>query len=118
MKRFLRENPAVVRNFVKSCIEAVHRLKADRAVGMKIAVKYLRLADTELFTKTYESSIDENKLPVKQYPTVEGLKIIIEQLALTNPRAKNAKPQDFIDARFLEEFDKGGYIDGLYGRKK
>jgi len=52
MKRFLRENPAVVRNFVKSCIEAVHRLKADRAVGMKIAVKYLRLADAELLTKT------------------------------------------------------------------
>lgn len=49
---------------------------------------------------------------------MEGLKIIIDQLALTNPKAKNAKPQDFIDARFVEEFDKGGYIDGLCGRKK
>ena len=52
MKTFLRENPAVVRNFVKSSIEAVHRLRAIRAVGMKIAVKYLRLADAELLTKT------------------------------------------------------------------
>ena len=117
-RKFLRENPTVVRNFVKSYIEAVHRLKTDRATGMKIAAKYLRLEDPELLKKTYESSIDENKLPMKQYPTVEGLKTIIDQLALTNPKAKSAKPQDFIDARFVEEFDKSGYIDSLYGRKK
>ena len=117
-RKFLRENPAVVRNFVKSYIEAVHRLKTDRTAGMKIAAKYLRLEDSELLTKTYESSIDENKLPIKQYPTVAGLKTIIDQLALTNPKAKTAKPQDFIDARFVEEFDKSGYIDSLYGRRK
>ena len=117
-RRYLRENPVVVRNFVKSYIEAVHRLKTDRAVGLKIAAKYLRLTDNDLLQRTYESSIDENKLPAKQYPTVEGLKIIIDQAALTNPKAKTAKPQDFIDARFVEEFDKSGYIDSLYGRKK
>jgi ABC-type nitrate/sulfonate/bicarbonate transport system substrate-binding protein len=117
-RKYLREHPDVVRNFVKSYIEAVHRLKTDRATGLKIAAKYLRLEDPELLRKTYESSIDENKLPMKQYPTVEGLKTIVDQLALTNPKAKTAKPQDFIDARFVEEFDKSGYIDGLYGRKK
>ena len=117
-RKFLRENPAVVRNFVKSYIEAVHRMKTDRVAGMKVAAKYLRLNDPELLKRTYESSIDENKLPMKQYPTVEGIKIIIDQLASTNPKAKSAKPQDFIDARFVEEFDKSGYIDSLYGRKK
>jgi NitT/TauT family transport system substrate-binding protein len=117
-RKFLRENPAIVRNFVKSYIEAVHRLKSDRAAGIKIAAKYLRLEDAELLKRTYESSIDENKLPMKQYPTVEGIKTIIDQLATANPKARTAKPQDFIDARFVEEFDKSGYIDSLYGRKK
>ena len=117
-RKFLREHPEVVRNFVKSYIEAVHRLKTDRTVGMKIAAKYLRLDDKELLQKTYESSIDENKLPAKQYPTLDGLKTILDQLALKDPKAKAAKPQDFVDARFVEEFDKSGYIDSLYGRKK
>jgi hypothetical protein len=67
--------------------------------------------------RTYESSIDEKKLPAKQYPSVAGLKTIIDQLAATNPKAKTAKPEDFIDARFVEEFDRTGYIDSLYGRK-
>jgi len=49
---------------------------------------------------------------------VAGLKTIIDQIAATNPKAKTAKPEDFIDARFVVEFDKNGYIDSLYGRKK
>ena len=117
-RRYLREHPDIVRSFVKSYIEAVHRLKTECATGLKIAAKYLRLEDPELLRKTYESSIDENKLPMKQYPTVEGLKTIIDQIALTSPKAKSARPQDFIDARFVEEFDKSGYIDNLYGKKK
>jgi NitT/TauT family transport system substrate-binding protein len=117
-KKFLREHPLVVRNFVKSYIEAVHRLKTDRALGLKIAAKYLRLEDKELLQRTYESSIDEKKLPAKQYPSVDGIKTILDELALKDPKAKAAKPQDFIDARFVEEFDKSGYTDSLYGRKK
>jgi NitT/TauT family transport system substrate-binding protein len=117
-RKYLREHPEVVRNFVKSYIEAVHRLKTDRATGLRIAAKYLRLDDKELLQKTYESSIDENKLPAKQYPTLEGLKTILDQLALKDPKAKAAKPRDFVAARFVEEFDKSGYIDSLYGRKK
>jgi hypothetical protein len=96
----------------------VHRLKTDRVTGLKIAAKYLRLEDKELLQKTYESSIDENKLPAKQYPTLAGLKTILDQMAPVNPKAKAAKPLDFVVARFVEEFDKSGYIDSLYGRKK
>lgn len=116
-KKFLRENPLAVRSFVKSYIEAVHRLKTDRALGLKIAVKYLRLADKELLQRTYESSIDEKKLPAKQYPSAEGIKTILDELGLKDPKARAAKPNDFIDARFVEEFDKSGYIDKLYGRR-
>jgi hypothetical protein len=33
------------------------------------------------------------------------------------PKAKAVKSIDFIDARFVEESDKSGYTDSLYGRK-
>jgi ABC-type nitrate/sulfonate/bicarbonate transport system substrate-binding protein len=117
-KKFLRENPLLVRNFVKSYIEAVHRLKTDRALGLKIAAKYLRLEDKELLQRTYESSIDEKKLPAKQYPSAEGIKTILDEFAVKDPKARVSKPSDFIDARFVEEFDKSGYIDSLYGGRK
>ena len=28
--------------------------------------------------------------------------------------AKTADPKDFVDPRFLEEFNRSGFIDGLY----
>jgi hypothetical protein len=41
----------------------------------------------------------------------------LDLLAEENPKAKTAKPQDFVDARFIKELDDSGYIDGLYQGK-
>jgi NitT/TauT family transport system substrate-binding protein len=117
-RKFIRERPEIVRNFVKSYVEAVHRMKTDRQTGIKILAKYLRLDDRELLEKTYDNSISDNKLPPKQYPTLEGLRTILDQLGQKDPKARAAKPQDFVDARFIEEFDKSGFIDNLYGQKR
>jgi ABC-type nitrate/sulfonate/bicarbonate transport system substrate-binding protein len=117
-RKFIREKPDVVRNFVKSYIEATHRTKTDRQTAMKILVKYLHLTDKDLLEKTYDSSVLDSKLPPKQYPSLEGIKTILDQVALKDPKAKTAKPEDFVDARFIEEFDKSGFIDNLYGLKK
>ncbi len=117
-KKWIRERPDVVRNFVKSYIEAVHRMKTDRQGGLKILAKYLRVDDKEILERTYDNSITENKLPRKQYPTLEGIKTILEQFGEKEPKARAAKPQDFVDSRFVEEFDKSGFIDSLYGRGK
>jgi NitT/TauT family transport system substrate-binding protein len=117
-KRIIREQPQLVRNFVKSYIEAVHRMKTDRATGLKILAKYLRLDDKDILERTYDNSITENKLPQKQYPTLEGIKTILDQLAQKDPKAKAAKPQDFVDTRFVAEFDKSGYTDSLYRAKR
>jgi NitT/TauT family transport system substrate-binding protein len=117
-RRYIREHPQTVRNFVKSYVDAVHRMKSDRATGLTILAKYLRLDDKELLEKTYDNSIAENKLPRKQYPTLEGIKTILDQLGQKDPKARAAKPQDFVDTRFIEELDKSGYIEGLYRAKK
>lgn len=41
----------------------------------------------------------------------------LDLLAEENPKAKSAKPDDFIDKRFIKELDESGYIDGLYRAK-
>ncbi|MGZ8454485.1 MAG: hypothetical protein ACXWZE_20550 [Candidatus Binatia bacterium] len=86
-------------------------------MGLKIAAKYLRLEDKELLQRTYESSIDEKKLPAKQYPSAEGIKTILNKLAVKEPRPKPSN-QANSSMRFVEEFDKSSYTDSLYGRKK
>ncbi|MEK6563393.1 MAG: ABC transporter substrate-binding protein [Candidatus Binatota bacterium] len=117
-RKFIREHPDVVRKYVKSQVEAVHRFKTDRETGTRILAKYLGLKDKEILDRTYEGASAENKLPAKQYPTVEGIKTILEPLIKQDPKAKAAKAEDFVDMRFIKELDESGYIDSLYKGKK
>jgi NitT/TauT family transport system substrate-binding protein len=118
-RTFIRENPDVVRRYVKSQIEAVHRLKTDRETGIRVLAKYLGIQDREVLERAYDDSITDEKLPPKQYPSLEGIKKILEPLGETDPKAKAAKPEDFVDMRFIKELDDSGFIDELYkGRKR
>ena len=62
-------------------------------------------------------AVAENILPRKQYPTLDGIKMILDSLAEKEPKAKAAKPQDFAEVRFIKELDDSGFIDKLYGSK-
>jgi NitT/TauT family transport system substrate-binding protein len=118
-RRFIRESPDIVRRYVKSQIEAVHRIKTDRETAIKVLAKYLGSRDKEILERSYDHSSADDKLPPKQYPTLEGIKNILEPLAQTEPKAKAAKPEDFVDMRFIKELDESGFIDELYkGRKR
>jgi NitT/TauT family transport system substrate-binding protein len=118
-RRFIRESPDIVRRYVKSQIEAVHRIKTDQENGKKVLVKYIGLQDKEIVERTYDDISTDDRLPPKQYPTLEGLKNILEPLAETEPKAKSAKPEEFVDMRFIKELDESGFIDDLYkGRKR
>lgn len=113
-RKFIREHPDVVRKYIKAHVDAVHRFKTDRETGTRILAKYLGLKDKEILDRTYEGAIAENKLPAKQYPTLAGIKTILE----ADPKAKSSKPEEFADMRFIKELDESGYTDGLYKGKK
>ena len=105
-RRFIRENPEIVGRYVKSQIEAVHRMKTDRETGLKVLAKYHGSQDKEILERTYDLHCADEKLPPKQYPTLEGIKNILEPLAQTDPKAKAAKPEEFVDVSFIKELDR------------
>jgi NitT/TauT family transport system substrate-binding protein len=118
-RTFIRESPDIVRKYVRSQIEAVHRIKTDRDAGIKVLAKYLASPDKEILERTYDDISSDEKIPPKQYPTLEGIKNILEPLAENDAKAKAAKPEDFVDMRFIKELDQSGFIDDLYkGRKR
>ena len=93
-RKFIRDKPDVVRRYVKSQVEAVHVLKSDRETSIKVVAKYLKLKDRELLEKSYDVSAGEDVYPRKQYPTLAGIKTILDALAAENPKAKEVKPED------------------------
>ena len=39
-RRFIHESPDIVRRYIKSQIEAIHRIKTDRETGKRVLMKY------------------------------------------------------------------------------
>jgi NitT/TauT family transport system substrate-binding protein len=116
-RRFIRESPDIVRKYVKSQIEAVHRIKVDRETAIKVLVKHFGSQDRDILERTYDLYRTDDRLPPKQYPTLEGIKNILESLAESNPKAETANAEDFVDVSFIKELEQSGYIDSLYRTK-
>jgi ABC-type nitrate/sulfonate/bicarbonate transport system substrate-binding protein len=119
-RKFIREHPGVVRRYVKSQIEAVHLMKTERQTGIAILMKNLkaRPEEKELVEKSYNAAMVEEVYPHKQYPSLQGIQIILDAMIKEEPKAKEAKPEDFVDARFVQELDDSGFINNLYKQKK
>jgi NitT/TauT family transport system substrate-binding protein len=117
-RAMIRDKPEIVRRYVKSHVEAVALMKTDRELALKVLGKYLgQIKERDVLAKSYDAAAPDNRISRKQYPSLAGLQMALDLLADENPKAKVAKPEDFVDNRFIKELDDSGYIDGLYKTK-
>jgi len=117
-KKFIKEQPDIVRRYVKSHVEAVHKLYTDKEATIRALSRYMGGGlDREILEKSRENVLTETMYPKKQYPSLQGLQTVLDELAARDPRAKTAKPEQFVDMTFIQELDKSGYIDSLYKKK-
>ncbi|HEX2229612.1 MAG TPA: ABC transporter substrate-binding protein [Candidatus Binatia bacterium] len=110
--RFIKKNPDVVRRAIRSIIESIHLIKTNPELTKRAIRKYMRFKDDRDTEEAYQ--IMRDIAPRKPYPTVEGMKAVLDELSLKLPAAKTAQPRDFMDTRFIEELDRSGFIDRLY----
>ncbi len=112
-RELIKSRPDLVRNVVKASVEAIHYLKTHRKEAIEILRRYMKTDDTEALVETYEA-IALNLIPEKPYPTLRGIQIILQELAAKDPKAKTARPEQFVDMAFVKELDASGFIDRLY----
>ena len=110
--QMIREHPETVMGFVKALAEAVQFYKNNKEPVKKIMQKYTRGQERPVLEGAY-AAYDE--LLVKDtYPTMEGLKNTLDVQSAFDPKAVNAKVEDLVDLRFVNELKKSGFIDKLY----
>ena len=108
----VEKKPDLARRFIKALVEGIQVYKTDKEFGLKVLRKYLRTSDSEVIEETYNFYVD--KVARKPYPTLKGIQAVLSELAVRNPRAKEAQPAEFVNVNFLKELDDSGYIDRLY----
>jgi NitT/TauT family transport system substrate-binding protein len=115
-KTLIQSRPDLVRSVVKAYVAGIHYYKNHRREALSVLRKYLKTDDTEALAETYET-IGLTLLPEKPYPTLKGIDVMLQELAAKEPKARTARPEQFVDLTFVKELDSSGFIDGLYKAK-
>ena len=110
--KLIRENPDMVRRYMRAYTEAIHFFKTRKEDTIKIMSKYSRLEDR----KTLEEAWDWHAkfIPDAPYAPVEGYQLVLQDMAATNPKAAQANAKDLVDGRFVKELEDSGFIKSLY----
>lgn len=108
-RRYSQANRNRVMNFLKAYIEGTTRLFADRELGIRALRKYGGISDRELLAYTYDLFTSRY---IKKMPKVnpKGIVNSLELIAESNPKAKNRKPEEFMDTSFMDELEKTGFL--------
>ncbi len=111
----MAKRPAMVANFMRAMAEASKVVHTDREFYYKVLGKYLRIQDRSILDSAYNAEIKalEPRLTIR----MESLQAILDELAPTDANAKKVKPQEMVDTRYLDEMNKSGFMDQLWGKR-
>ena len=98
---------------MRAYVRGVHRAKTDREFTIRSYAKYTTVQDTAILQKAYDFYVGKivEKVP---YINMTGMQNALDEVAKTIPAAKSAKPEQFVDMRFLEKLEKSGLLNELY----
>jgi len=115
-RSILAKRGPVIGRFMRAMAEAAKIMHTDKEYIYKVLEKYLRIDDRKLLEASYNVEIKalEPRLAMKP----EGFQSTLDEIAPTDPRAKTIKPQEMIDTRYLDEMEKSGFFEQLWGGKR
>jgi len=112
-RSFMAQNSPLIGRFMRAMAEAAKVLHTDKEIVFKVLSKYLRIDDKKVLDQAYNAEIKalEPRMELK----LEAVQAILDDIAPTDPRAKKFKPQQLYDRRYLDEIEKSGFFDKLWG---
>ena len=111
----ITKRPQMIGNFMRAMAETSKLVHTDREFFYKVLGKYLRITDRSVLDSAYNAEI-------KPWSRVWCLswnrcRQFLMSWRPRMPRAKNIKPQEMVDTRYLVEMEKSGFMDQLWGKK-
>jgi ABC-type nitrate/sulfonate/bicarbonate transport system substrate-binding protein len=116
-RSYIKANREVVKSALKAYVEGIYYVFANKAATLKTLARYMRTDHQEVLDYSYEHYL--KRTPKKPYPTtMKGIQNFIDMSAPQVPRAKTAKPEQFVDLSFLQELETEGFFEEMGRRYK
>jgi ABC-type nitrate/sulfonate/bicarbonate transport system substrate-binding protein len=112
-QRFLAQRRPTAIKFMQAFVEGIHYYKTHKQESMKTIAKYMKINDMEAVGATYDYFAPKI-VPRKPYPSLKGIKALIDLAAQDKSELKNIPAERFVNMTILKEVDDSGFIDRLY----
>lgn len=112
-QKFLNQRRPTAIKFMQAFVEGIHYYKTHKPASVKTIAKYMKIADMEAVGATYDYFAPK-VVPQKPYPSLKGIKALLDLAANEKPQLKNISPERFVNTTILKEVDDSGFIDRLY----
>jgi len=107
----IKKDRETVKRFLMAYSDAVDRLFRDKELAIKIIGKWTRTQDRETLESSYEYATNFIERPPKL--PLKATENILASMAETDPRAKDHKAEEFLDASIYNELEKSGFFKSL-----
>ncbi len=113
-RKFLRENRASAKAIIRAYGRAVHFMHANKEETKAIFSRYTKVTDPGMLEGSLQYAYDF----IEKVPLVKpkAFQVTLDQIALKNPKAKQAKPEDFFDNSLVRELINEGFFTSLWGK--
>jgi NitT/TauT family transport system substrate-binding protein len=107
-RTYMNANEDTVRRIVRSYADGVYMFKSNKAAALRMIENQLRVKDIDIQEDTYNQFRQYLEYP--PYVTRKAMEAVVAELGDKDLAAKAAKPDDFIDMRFVAELEKEGFF--------
>jgi len=113
-KRFLKDKRPQAKAFLRAYGKAVQFFYTRPAETRAIFAKYTKIKDPKIL----DGSIKYGYEFMEKVPLVKaaGFQVTLNEIGRTNPKAKQAKPQQFFDNSLVQELVDEGFFTKLWGK--
>jgi len=115
-RKFMREHRSQVKSVLRAYGKAIQFMYTHREETRAIFARYTKIQDQGMLDGSIQYAFDfMEKIPLVK---PQGFQVTLDQTARNNPKAKQAKPEQFFDNSVVKELIDEGYFAKLWGNKK
>jgi len=101
----------VAYRYLKCAIESIVYMKRNRADAERIISKYMKITETKLATTEYD--FVTSLIPDYPAPTLDGIRLILENFGKEYPDAPRRDPKEFVDGSFIDRLRQERFAESL-----
>lgn len=113
-KKWVREHRPEAKAFIRAYGKAMHFMHTRKEETRAIFAKYTKINDVAMLDGSIQYGYDfMEKVPLVKTPAFQ---VTLDQIAKSNPKAKQAKPEQFFDNSLVQELIDEGFFVKLWGK--